>query len=111
MAAGQPLDYQAVPWAGTVLGLTHHPAKTPLPRKPGDRPATQPATAVLWGLVQPADHVGVTTSLSAVDKGPTGFGGWEQQGFLDVTRRAGVDYCVRRHPATGLSGDVEVSAT
>ncbi|KAL4430891.1 hypothetical protein ABPG75_006147 [Micractinium tetrahymenae] len=83
------------------------PAQPPLwrPQQP------QPAHATLWALVQPTPGLGVHTVLSAVDAGPTGFGGWHQDGFLDLTPRAGIDYSLARHPGSGVSAEVDLQAT
>lgn len=100
------------PCTGTLLGVTHHPARQPAHRKPhAAAPPATPAHAVLWTLVQPSARLGINTSLSAVDEGPTGFAGWHQDGFVDLTDRVGVDYELTRHPASGVCGELLLSAT
>lgn len=85
---------------------------TPPPAAPLWRPRQpQPAHATVWALVQPTPGLGVHTALSAVDAGPTGFGGWHQDGFLDLTPRAGIDYSLARHPGSGVSAEAELHAT
>lgn len=111
MATGRSLEYQAVPCAGTLLGLNYVPPRTPPLRQPPRQGAPQPAHSTLWVLVQPVDGLGVNTSLSAVAAGPTGFGGWHQDGFVDVSERAGLEYSLARHPVSGVSGELELVAT
>lgn len=112
MASGRALDYQAVPCTGALLGMHHQPARQAAHRRPRQAPPPrQPAHATLWLLVQPTDRVGVNTGLNVVDAGPTGFGGWHQQGFADLNRRVGVEYSLSRHPASGMSSEFEMAAT
>lgn len=111
MASGRALDYQAVPARGALVGLTHHPAKRAPHRKPAAPPPPQPAHATLWALVQPSEGLGINTALHAVDAGRTGFGGWHQAGFLDLSSRVGLEYALSRHPASGVSGELELVAT
>lgn len=100
------------PTAGTLLGVTHHPTRQPAHRKPQSAaPPATPAHAVLWALVQPSARLGINSSLSAVDAGPTGFAGWHQDGFVDLTERVGLDYELARHPASGVTGELLLSAT
>ena len=96
---------------GASLDSAASAALRPPPQPQRQAVHPQPAHATLWALVQPAAGVGVHTALSAVDAGPTGFGGWHQAGFLDVSRRVGVDYSLSRHPASGLTADLQLSAT
>ena len=126
VATGRALEYQAVPAAGALLGLTYHPARQPPPR-PRRRPNQQaleaappapqaplqppPAHATAWALQQPSDSIGITSSISAVDGGPTGFAGWSQQGFVDLSRRASLEYSLAGHPASGVTGELDLLAT
>lgn len=78
-----------MPCTGSLVGVNYVPPRRPPLRQPrsgasaataAPPPPHQPANATLWALVQPADHVGVLSSLSVVDAGLTGFGGWHQVG-------------------------------
>ena len=117
MSRGRALDYQAVPSVGALLGLTYHPARQPphSVRRRGQQPAAaQPAHSTLWALVQPTDALGINTALSASDAGAsrlTGFAGWTQEGFVDVTRRASLEYILTQRPASGLAAELDLLST
>lgn len=114
---GRALDYQAVPARGALLGMLFHPRRPAQPsaqRKGQPPPAAQPAHCTAWTLVQPTTALGVNTSLSVVDAScgaGSGFAGWLQEGFVDATPRAGLEYSLTRHPASGLAGEVDFVAT
>jgi hypothetical protein len=71
----------------------------------------QPAHATAWALLQPSDSIGITSFVSAVDGGLTGFAGWSQQGFVDLSRRASLEYSLAHHPGSGVAGDLDLLAT
>jgi hypothetical protein len=111
------LDYQAVPAKGALLGLLFQPARQPphsAQHKGQPESAAQPAHSTVWALVQPNAALGINTSLSAVDasgSAGSGFAGWAQEGFVDATPRASLEYSLTRHPASGLAGEVDLVAT
>lgn len=73
-------------------------------------PARPPATATLWGLSQPTAALGVNTAVS-MSEGPGHQPSLSQDGFVDASSRAGLEWSLASGPACRLSGDLELSGT
>jgi hypothetical protein len=102
LADGKPLDHQSEPTLGSILGLSY---------QQGGR-AGGPAAASLWLLLQPPlTCVGSNTALRV--RG-SHFDGLSTEGFIDVSRRVGIDFAAELSPGPQdklqASGDVDLSA-
>jgi hypothetical protein len=117
VARGRALDYQVVPSTGALVGLSYVPARLPShsAQRKGQLPApAQPAHSTLWALLQPHSGLGINTALSVVDSSggrQSGFSSWCQQGFLDVTPRASLEYSLTQHPGSNLAAEADLIAT
>ena len=117
--SGKSLDFQSEPQAGSVLAVSATFAR-PCQHRTRQHPPEaqrQRGTAVLWGLVQPSPLAGITSAVSVAEgsiSGPASQGGVSSlthDGFLDVSRRAGVDWALTSCPDGKILGDVEISGT
>ena len=112
LSTGKAVEAQSEARHGSLVAVsaTFPQHKWPRTRQAPAAGARPPGTVTLWGLAQPSAALGVTSALT-ISEGADAEPSLTQDGFLDVSRRTGLEWSLASGPACRLSGDLELSGT